>query len=78
MNVLTITYFKLTNDLQVLWHGGKTFKVCIRPADSRAFTRYDEVDCFEDHTVKTLEDAKESVENWYTDLVACGEHEEYL
>ena len=74
----TYTVFQLDNDIQVRWHGGKTFNVCTRPADSRAFTRFDEVDCFTDMGVKTLEDAKETVQNWYTDLVACGEHEEYL
>ena len=77
MNVLTITYFKLTNDLQVLWHGDSKLHVCKRPANSRAYTRYDEVDCLTDVSIKTLKDATEFVEAWYNDLVGTGEIEDY-
>ena len=69
----TYTVFELNNNLQVRWRGGKTFNIYNTEHGNAWF----EVDCFTNNNVKTLEDAKETVQNWYTDLVACGEHEDY-
>jgi len=71
----TYTTFELDWDLQVRWYGGKTFNIY---QELEGCNGLFEVDCFTDMGVETLEDAKETVQNWYTDLVACGENEEYL
>ena len=77
MKITTITYFWLTNDLQVLWYGGSTLHVCSRPVNSKAYTSFDAVDCFTDASVKTLEDATDAVVDFYNDLVGTGEIEDY-
>ena len=73
MNITTVTYFELTESLQVRWHGGKTFNIY-----KRIYSEWAEWDVFSNMNVNDLEDATEAVESWYIDLVACGEHEEYL